>query len=426
MKKSTFTIFLVLCSCFCFILASAAARAETISFGCPAWGFCNHFQATGDIWAKNTGNTLKMYESGRLVDDSLGLFRQILSAKSDEFDIILIDCIWPGMLGKHLVDLRSFFSQSDIDKHFKPIISNYMDEHGSLLAIPLFTDAGILYYRKDLLDKYGFSPPETWEELSLIAQKIVQSEKESTPGITGFVWQGKAYEGLTCNALEWINSFGGGAIIDDKTGEVTVNNPNAVKALKTAASWIGSISPKDVLEYTELETTNHFRSGKAVFMRNWMEPWAACDTPDSPVKGKIGLVALPKGGNDGKHAGTIGDMSLAVSKYSRNPEKSADLVKFISSAQSQKRHAIEYSFSPTLITLYDDPELLEKRPFMAALKDVLLNGVERPSRLTGIKYAKISSKFSEAVYMVISGKAFAETELANLEKELNKIKNGHW
>lgn len=408
----------------------AAAQTETVSFGCPAWGFCEDFQETADRWAKKTGDTVKMYESGRLVDDSLGLFRQILSARSDEFDVILIDCIWPGMLAKHLVDLRQYVPQDEIDRHFKPIIDNYtdnyMDGEGRLIAMPLFTDAGVLYYRKDLLDKHGLSPPKTWAELKDIAERVTALEHEANPDLAGYVWQGKAYEGLTCNALEWINSHGGGTIIDEKSGAVTVNNPKAAAALKKAASWIGGISPEGVLRYTELEATAHFRAGNAVFMRNWVEPWATCDEPDSPVRGKVGIVALPKGGPDGKHAGTIGDMSLSVSRYSKHIEKSVDMVRFLADAPSQKRHAIEHSFCPTLISLYDDPELLAKRPFMAALKEVLVDGVSRPSKLTGEKYAKVSKKFSEAVHSVLIGEEAAEAALAGLERELNRIRGQGW
>ena len=146
----------------------------------------------------------------------------------------------------------------------------------------------------------------------------------------GFVFQAKAYEGLTCDALEWVNSFGGGTIVDDK-GKITINNPKAAAALDLAASWVGKIAPEGVLNYAEEESRGVFQSGNAVFMRNWPYAWALGNAPDSAIKGKIGVSALPMGGADGKHAAALGGWQLAVSKYSANPDAAADLVKYLTS-----------------------------------------------------------------------------------------------
>lgn len=397
------------------------ANSETLSLGCTAWG-CTDFMKSADAWASTKGHQVQLYESGRLADNLLGLYRQVLTAKSDEFDLLLIDTIWPGVLGKHLVDLRQYISEATIDAHFQPIVNNLTDPKGRLIAMPLFTDAGLLYYRKDLLERYGFSPPKTWRELERTASEIVSKEKMKHPKMVGFVWQGKAYEGLTCNALEWVDSHRGGTIIDANTGEITINNPKAQKALKMAHHWIGTISPSEVLHYTELETNEHFRSGNAVFMRHWLEAWATTNDAASPIRGKVGVTALPKGTAAGKHSGTLGDMSLAVSRYSKNVPLAAELAAHLTAYDAQKRHAVLHSFSPTLIALYDDPELIEKRPFMAALKTGLLNGVARPAKLTGRTYPKISKKFSDTVHTVLSGKKSASTALEELEQTLTRIK----
>lgn len=424
-KNLFFMLYLILSSYL--ILPASHVRAETISFGCPAWGFCSNFQTTADQWGEMTGNVVKLYESGRLVDDSLGFFRQILSTRSDEFDIILIDCIWPGMLGKHLVNLKDHISENHIQRHFKPLIANYTDDKGRLVAMPLFTDAGVLYYRKDLLDKHGFSPPKTWKEMASIAAHIMDAEKHTNPDLTGYIFQGKAYEGLTCNALEWISSHGGGTFIDEKNGKVTVNNPRAIAALKMAQGWINTISTKNVLHYTEIETTNHFRSGNAIFMRNWIEPWEACNDEASKVRGKTAVTALPKADSEhGKHAATIGDMSLAISRYSKNVDLSVELIRFMTAISSQKYHSMAYSFTPTISSLFDDPELMARRPFMPVFKGVLKNGISRPSRLTGTKYAGVSRKISTAVYAVLSGELVPEKAMTDLEIELNNIRGGGW
>ncbi len=396
-------------------------HSETLSLGCTAWG-CNDFMKTANVWAEARGHQVQLYENGRLADNLLGLYRQVLAAKSDEFDLILIDTIWPGVLGKHLADLSQYIPQAKIDAHFRPIVENLTDSKGRLVSIPIFTDAGLLYYRKDLLEKYSFEVPNTWEALETIASEIVRKEKKNSPEMVGFVWQGKAYEGLTCNALEWIDSHHGGTIIDSKSGEITINNPKAIRALEMAQKWIGTISPREVLQFTELETTERFRAGHAVFMRHWLEAWATTNDADSPVRGQIGVAALPKGTLEGKHSGTLGDMSLGVSRYSKNVALAAELVEHLTDSESQKRHATEHSFSPTLINLYDDPDIIGQRPFMSALKMVLLNGVARPAKLTGRNYPKISKKFSATVHEILSGQKNASNALEALEITLNRIK----
>src|SRR5690606_33444534 len=141
---------------------------------------------------------------------------------------------------------------AEIEAHFAGIIANNTVE-GRLVAMPWFTDAGLLYYRADLLVRHGERVPETWEELAAIAGRIQRAERAAgNDRLWGFVWQGRAYEGLTCNALEWIASYGGGRIVDDE-GRITVANPRAVEALRVASSWVGAISPRGVLNYAEEE-----------------------------------------------------------------------------------------------------------------------------------------------------------------------------
>lgn len=398
--------------------------AAKISLNCgvmsgPEYDLC---QALGEKWAKQTGNEITLYIKPTSTTDSLAMYKQLFLAKSDAVDVVYIDVIWPGMIGKHMVDLNQYIPRPYIGQYFKAIVSNNTDSKGRLLAIPASTDAGILYYRKDLLKKYNRAVPKTWEQLKETALYIVKREKVTSPDLAGFVWQGKAYEGLTCNALEWIDSYKGGSIIDENTGEITVNNSKAIQALQMAASWIGTISPREVLDYAEEKARAKFQSGDAVFMRNWPYAWSAGNSPDSPIKGKIGVAPLPKGGNDGKHTGTLGGWNYGVSKYSKHPKEAADLVRFMTSKSSQLERAIKISINPTIPSLYQEKSLLEANPFMGKLLTTFSNAVARPSKLTGKRYSKVSSKFWTAVHDILSGKRSAETGLEKLEKDLHRIK----
>ena len=150
--------------------------------------------------------------------------------------------------------------------------------------MPWFTDAGLLYYRTDLLEKYGFeAPPETWAELEEMATAIQEGESADNPDFRGFVWQGTAYEGLTCDALEWQVSNGGGRIIEPD-GTVTVNNPQAIAAFERARGWVGTISPEDVTTYRRRTPAASGRPGNAAFMRNWPYAYSRGQADDSPSR----------------------------------------------------------------------------------------------------------------------------------------------
>ena len=157
----------------------------------------------------------------------------------------------------------------------------------TLYAAPVSSDGGILYYRKDLVP----TPPKTWDEMMSMCS-IANSKN-----IGCYSGQFKKYEGLTVNALEWLETSGGGTIIDP-AGRITVNNPNAAKILTRAASWINGadpIAPPGVLHFTEEETHQWFKDGKAVFMRNWPYAKKLLEADDSAVKKKFGVTDLPRG-----------------------------------------------------------------------------------------------------------------------------------
>lgn len=334
--------------------------------------------------------------------------------------------IWPGILANHFIDLGEHIDEAIRSEHFEAIIdNNTVDDR--FVAMPWFTDAGILYYRTDLLEKYGKQPPETWEDLAATAKEIQDGERaEGNDKMWGFVFQAKAYEGLTCDALEWVDSFGGGEIVAED-GTITINNEKAAAALDAAATWIGGIAPEGVLNYAEEEARGVFQSGNAVFMRNWPYAWSLGNAEDSTINGKIGVSALPKGGADGKNTGVLGGWQLAVSKYSENAELAADLVKYLTSEDEQKRRAIKGSYNPTIASLYQDAEVLEATPFFGELYDTFTNAVARPSKVTGEKYNQVSSEFFNAAHDVLSGKSPASDRLAALESKLDRLsRGGRW
>ncbi|MHA0040772.1 ABC transporter substrate-binding protein [Deinococcus sp. PEB2-63] len=406
------------------IAVSSNASAVTVTLACGAVGqeleLC---KAGAARWAKKTGNEVKIFESPNLTNDRLGLYQQQLAAKSSDIDVYQLDVVWPGLLAQHFVDLKGKVPAAEVNAHFKGII-DANTVNGKLVAMPWFTDAGLLYYRTDLLKKYGFTAaPKTWTELALMAKKIQTGEQKTNKAFTGFVWQGKNYEGLTCDALEWVVSFGGGTIVDN-TGKVTINNAQAAKALDTAASWIKTISPAGVTTYAEEEARGIFQSGNAAFMRNWPYAWALGQGDDSKVKGKIGVAPLPSGGS--RNAATLGGWQLGVSSYSKNQAAAIDLVRYLAGPAEQKIRAIEGAYNPTIQSLYKDKDVLAKNPFFGSLYSVFTSAVARPSGPTKGKYNQVSQAFSTAVSDVLNGRMKGQAAVAKLAGDLNRIKGRGW
>ena len=378
-------------------------------------------RAAAEEWAQKTGNKVEYISRPNDASATLQLFQQYWAAKSSDVDIFMVDVIWQGILAPHAVDLKKYYKEDEIKTFFPTIIKNNT-VGGKLVSIPWFTDAGLLYYRTDLLEKYGYKEaPKTWEELTEMAKKIQDGERKAgKPDFQGFVFQGKASESVTCNAIEWIYSYGGGTIVEpDK--KVTINNPKAIKALETAKSWVGTISPLGVTTYGEEDARNIWQAGNAAFMRNWPYAYALGQDPKSVISGKFDISVLPKGGTDGKNAACLGGWQLMISAYSKVPDAAADLVKYLTSPEEQKKHSIALSQLPTLPALYSDPDVLAKAPFFKNILPVLENAVARPSTVTGADYNQLSTSFFQNVNKVLSGGATAPEAVVAVEKVAKRI-----
>jgi len=362
--------------------------------------------------------TVEVIATPDTVEDRQGVYLQLFEAQSPEGDVFQIDVIWPGDLAEHFVDLYDYGAADIVGEHFDAIIQNNTVD-GKLIGIPWFTDAGLLYYRTDLLEKYGYdAPPTTWDELEEMATTIQEGERAENPDFWGYVWQGSAYEGLTCDALEWIKSNNGGTIVSpDKV--ITINNENAAAIVDQAAGWVDTISPPGVTGFAEEDARAIWQAGNAAFMRNWPYAYSLGNAEDSVIAGMFDAAPLPAG--QGSPAATLGGWQLAVSKYSEHPEQAADLAFFLANYDNQKERAIVGSFNPTIKALYEDQEVLDAQPFFGRLYDVFTNAVARPSTQTAPQYADVSTVFFNAVHSVLTGETDATNAFAEAELDIQDI-----
>ncbi len=296
-----------------------------------------------------------------------------LQARSSDFDVLALDVIWVAEFARAgwLRDITALLPAAARKDYFPGPIAA-VTYQGRIYAMPWFIDAGLLYYRKDLLAKHNLAPPRTWDALVDDARRVMAQE----PGLYGFVWQGKQYEGLVCNALEYLWSNGGGVMQNDRVVLDSQANRQALGFMRDLIARY-RVSPAFVTTLTEEPSREIFGQGKAVFLRNWPYAWRRFEAPGSAVRGKVGAMVLPHFAG-GVSAATLGGWQLGINRYTRHAAQAEQLVRFLSSASAQKAVALAYGFSPPRRSLYRDPELKTAAPFLVSLEPVFETARPRP------------------------------------------------
>ena len=380
-------------------------------------------QAMCDLFATTTGATVNYIKGAESATDRLTFYTQTLNSESSDIDVAQVDVIWPGIIARHAVDLAEQATQlAETGATFFERILNNNTIDGTTVSLPWFTDAGLLYYRTDLAEKYGYAEaPKTWMELQEQAQAIMDGEVAENDAFTGFTFQAKAYEGLTCNALEWIVSNDGGNIIEED-GTVTVDSEGAVAAIEMAKGWVGTIAPEAVTGYMEEDSRNIWQGGNAAFHRNWPYAFSLGEAADSVIKDKFAISVLPAG-EGGNNAATLGGWNAFVSKYSENVDAAKDFAKFMVSKEVQRSRAIERSSNPTIRELYEDPDVIAANPFMKDLFDTFDGGaVARPSNVAKDLYNDVSIAVFTKVNEILTGQHDdTAAALGDLKSELESI-----
>ncbi len=322
-------------------------------------------------------------------------------------DILLLNPAWLARLAATggLRPLDEYIRAHDLDtRRFYPasIQANTLDSQ--IFALPWTIDGGLWYYRRDLLEKYGYQPPSTWDDLPLLIRHLrAQGEQ-----VEGYVWQGDSYETLTCNVLEFIWAHGG-EVIDQ--GNVVFDSPVTRTALRQMAELIASgISPAEVTTYREAATLALFQSGEAVVMRNWSYAWDRLNRPDSPVTGRVGTVPLP--------ASCLGGSSLALSAFSQHPEQAFRFMAFLVSYESQAQLALQETQPPALESVYADPTLLQTDPSLQALHTAL--SATRPRPQTSL-YPELSAIIYTEVHKLLTQEQGVETTVETIQRRLSEL-----
>jgi multiple sugar transport system substrate-binding protein len=334
---------------------------------------------------------------------------QRLKNKDASVDVFFMDVIWPPEFASAgwALNLTSRFSREE-QKAFLPPTITANTYGGNIYGVPCYLGAGLFFYRRDMLDKYKFDPPRSWGEMLSQGQVIVEGERDPTLHI--YSAQFKQYEGLVCNMLEFIWSRGG-EVVDPANHLVLLDQPACVEAVSFVRDKIiGKAAPRGAINYEEPESLEVFIQGRSVFHRNWPYAWAVAEDPKkSRVATRVGVGVLPafKGHSP---ASALGGWQFGISRWSHHPDEAWAFVKFMTSAESQRRLALDGGLAPTRMEVYEDPHVKEKMPHLKSFLPAFRTARPRPMSPL---YPMISSELQRFFSQAVAG---SQTDIQELAK----------
>lgn len=356
---------------------------------------------------------VEMVEGPAATNTREDMYSAAFLAGESTYDLVYMDIIWVPKFAAAgwIVPLDDRFPPKK-QEAFLPGDMSGSRYQGKTYRVPMRSDAGMLYYRKDLLEQGGIKPPETWDELVEIASKL-----QNPPKLWGFVFQGKQYEGLITNFLEIV--WGAGGELIDEEGRVLIDQPEAVSALKWLRDVVSvyRITPPGVTTYQEEEARHIFQEGKAVFMRNWPYAWTLCQKKGSPVKGRIGIIPMVhKSGH--QSAATLGGWGFGISRFSAHPDEAWRFIEFATGEEGQRILHFQNGAIPTRHSLFQDPDILKESPYYRDLYRILLTARPRPVHP---RYSQISDILQRHVSASLIGKENPEEALKSAAREIRDV-----
>lgn len=330
------------------------------------------------------------------------------------YDLVYMDIVWTPKFAAAgwLRDISDRLSAEEAQQYLEGDIAGGMYEN-KLYRIPFRSDAGMLYYRQDLLQQAGYEPPETFQELLEISQDLQQQ------GLTewGYVWQGKQYEGLAAMFVEILQ--GSGAFwVDPDTLEVGLDQPEALAAVEFLRQAIATqVSPPGVTTYAEEETRLLFQNGKAAFLRNW--PYVYSAALDSPIAGKYSIKPMVYSAGNSSGA-CLGGWGIGIAKTSKHPDAAWEVIKFLSSEESQREFILETGFVPSRTALFNDQAIIAKYDYYPKLLDVVKSSALRPPIS---QYAQASDILQRYLSAAITGKMTPKKAMNTAAEETRNLLN---
>ncbi|MGP4692929.1 ABC transporter substrate-binding protein [Agrobacterium cavarae] len=360
--------------------------------------------------AANPGTKVAIETGGNTSEAQAQYLNTIMSAKDPSLDVLILDVIRPAQFAA--AGWTVPFEGKDTSAYL-PAYAEANTVNGKVVALPAFADSMFLYYRKDLLDKYGIAPPKTWDELTAAAKKIAEGEKN--PDLQGLSFQGKAIEGAVCTFLLPYWSQGKNLV---ENGQLTFDKTAAVNSLQLWKSFVDQgVAKKNIAEVATDDTRKEFQAGNVVFAVNWSYAWAQSQGKDSAVVGKVGVARLPAV-TGGEQATCLGGWEWGVSAYSNHKDEAQKLVEYLSSQETSTFMAVNGSLLPTYSAAYKDEAVLKAAPWFADALQVVETAKPRP---VTPRYNEVSEVIRTTVNAVLAGVTTPEDGAAQIEARLKRI-----
>jgi multiple sugar transport system substrate-binding protein len=354
-----------------------------------------------------------LHELPEAADQQRQQMIQNAQIKNPKMAVVSMDVVWTAeFAAKGYVEALP--PDMDTTGHLKPAVDS-ATYFNKLYGMPATTDGGLLYYRKDLLDKYNLQPPTTFDEMKSACDTITQGEGDSKLGC--FAGQYNKYEGLTVNFDEAV--LGAGGHILNPEGKPDVATPQATQGLQTLTDWFKSGHiPKGAITWQEEQGRQAFQKGELIFLRNWGYVYNLANKTDgsSEIAGKFDVAPLP--GITGPGVSSLGGHNYAISKSAENKGTAIDFLKFMSSMETQKSNTLATSNSPTLEALYTDPDVLKKLPFMDIQLKSVQTAVPRPK---AVEYGDVTLAIQDAAYGALQGQTPPDAALQSLQSKLQTL-----
>ncbi len=348
------------------------------------------------------------------------LFARSLRNKSDRLDIFAVDLIWVPRFSRWAEPLGGYIQPTERGLILKQALESCMFE-STLVALPIYIDVGLLYYRQDLVRQLpgGASLEKqlqssiTWDEFIRVGRTMNQKDHPF------YVFTGNDYEGLVCTYFELI---AGQDPTFFRRAKLDFESPIARVALRMLVDFVRTyrISPAEVSDFDEIRSYRYLLDKDGICARGW--PNFLESFRDSYVnKEKLTQVRgtqLPHfAGRD--PVSVFGGWNLMVSKYSTRKREALEFIKFVQREDMQKLLFEVGGYFPTNLNVYADTAYVRRHPDLQFCRTLIEHGFHRPVL---VEYTKMSDIISHYVHLAIKGEVTVDEALHNISREITTIK----
>ncbi len=347
-------------------------------------------------------------------DDMLNALTIWMTSYDSTVDIYGIDTPWVPQFGRggwavplndKIPGLQENFVASGLDT---------FSYNGDIIGIPFWGSVAGLYYRTDILEEYGFDPPETVDDIVEIATTV----QADNPDLHGLLWPGQRGESLVMVYSTFLYALGGK--YTDASGNYLFDSPESIKAVELMKKAVEErISPRTVTNWTQKEAKNSFAAGKGIFLWANQDIVIWLDDPErSQVAGNWDFIPFPAQ-PQGESVSITGGFAFSANPHSENMEETLQVLEVIAGKAVQKNFALSWGPVQYYKDLYDDPKVKEYNQNVDKLPPVLEVTKNRPPSGS---YAELSGIMQEGIHGAITGTRPVGEAMRDIQKQATALK----